>query len=62
VRCLKKIIDDFKDDTSHKAIALFEFQPMRPKGCDSHPDIGDDKIMAEQLTPFLKKILTEKQF
>ncbi|WP_369753427.1 GDSL-type esterase/lipase family protein [Flavobacterium sp. WC2409] len=60
VRCLKKVIQAFENDAEHKTIALFEFQSMQPNGCGSHPDIADDKIMASQLTPFLKKILDEK--
>jgi lysophospholipase L1-like esterase len=60
VRCLKKVIHAFENDTQHKTIALFEFQSMKPNGCGSHPDIADDKIMAAQLTPFFKKILDEK--
>ncbi|MEN9909885.1 MAG: hypothetical protein RLZZ540_3044 [Bacteroidota bacterium] len=62
VRCLKKVIETFKNDTEHKAIALFEFEPMKPNGCGFHPDIADDKKMAEQLVPFFKKLLAEKQF
>ncbi|MGO4822645.1 MULTISPECIES: GDSL-type esterase/lipase family protein [unclassified Flavobacterium] len=59
VRCLNKVIQAFEKDTKHKKIALFEFQPMKPNGCGSHPDIADDKIMADQLTPFFKKLLDE---
>ncbi|MFV8343937.1 GDSL-type esterase/lipase family protein [Flavobacterium sp. XS2P39] len=60
VRCLKKVIQAFENDKAHKTIALFEFQPMNPKGCGYHPDIADDQIMANQLIPFFKKILDEK--
>jgi lysophospholipase L1-like esterase len=60
VTCLKKVIQAFENDTSHKPIALFEFQPMTPKGCGYHPDITDDKIMADQLIPYFKKLLDEK--
>jgi lysophospholipase L1-like esterase len=60
VKCLKKIIQAFENDTVHKKIELFEFQPMIPKGCNTHPDIADDKVMAEQLIPFFKKLLDEK--
>jgi lysophospholipase L1-like esterase len=59
VRCLKRVIKAFEKDTTHKPIALFEFQPMNPNGCGFHPDSNDDKIMADQLTPFFKKILHE---
>ena len=60
VNCLKKVIQAFKEDTTHKPIELFEFQPMIPNGCGSHPDIADDKVMANQLIPFFKKLLDEK--
>lgn len=60
VNCLKKVIQAFKDDTIHKPIELFEFQPMIPNGCGSHPNIADDKVMANQLIPFFKKLLDEK--
>ncbi|HKO77019.1 MAG TPA: hypothetical protein VJU52_07380, partial [Flavobacterium sp.] len=60
VKCLKKVIHTFESDKAHKPIALFEFKPMSPKGCGYHPDIADDKVMAQQLIPFFKKILNEK--
>jgi lysophospholipase L1-like esterase len=60
VKCLKKVIKAFENDTIHKPIALFEFQPMSPKGCGYHPDIADDKVMADQLIPYFKKLLNEK--
>jgi lysophospholipase L1-like esterase len=60
VKCLKKVIQAFENDSMHKPIALFEFQPMSPKGCGYHPDIADDKVMADQLNPFFKKLLNEK--
>lgn len=60
VKCLKRVIQAFENDTTHKSIALFEFQFMMPKGCNTHPDIADDKVMADQLIPFFKKLLNEK--
>jgi hypothetical protein len=60
VKCLKKVIQAFENDTTHKPIVLFEFQPMSPKGCGSHPDIADHKVMADQLNLFFKKLLNEK--
>lgn len=59
IKCLKKVIKAFEKDTIHKPIALFEFKPMIPKGCGYHPDIADDKVMAEQLIPYFKKLLNE---
>ncbi len=60
IKCLKKVIQAFEKDSAHKPIALFEFQTMEPKGCGYHPNIDDDKIMADQLIPYLKKLLDEK--
>ena len=60
VNCLKKVIQAFENDTIHKPIELFQFQPMTPNGCGSHPDIADDKLMANQLIPYFKKLLDEK--
>jgi len=33
---------------------------MVPKGCGYHPNIADDKVMADQLIPYFKKLLDEK--
>lgn len=60
VKCLKKIIQSFEDDKTHKPIALFQFKPMIAHGCGGHPDVSDQKIMAEQMIPFFKKLLNEK--
>jgi len=60
VNCLKKVIQVFEKDTTHKKIELFEFQPMIPKGCGYHPNIADDTVMADQLIPYFKKLLDEK--
>lgn len=59
VGCLKNIIAAFANDKKHEPIQLFEFQPMTPSGCGSHPDSFDHTIMENQLTPFIKKILDE---
>jgi lysophospholipase L1-like esterase len=40
-----------------KPVALFFFKPMQARGCSGHPNVEDHAIMAEQLTPFLKKFL-----
>lgn len=60
VKCLKRVIGAFKNDTLHKQIALFEYESMKPNGCGFHPDIEDHKIMAAQLVPFFKQLLYEK--
>tara|TARA_R110002049_G_scaffold61453_5_gene163721 strand:+ start:26569 stop:27687 length:1119 start_codon:yes stop_codon:yes gene_type:complete len=38
-------------------ISIFEFEEIQPNGCTSHPNIAEHKIMAEQLEPFLKKLI-----
>jgi len=60
IKCLKQVIQAFDKDKTHKKIELFEFQSMTPKGCGYHPNIADDKVMADQLIPYFKKLLNEK--
>ena len=43
-----------------KTIVLFEFQPMNPSGCRSHPKRVNHKKMDYQVNPFFKKLLDEK--
>lgn len=58
--CLKKVQSAFANDKTHKPILIFKFKPMTPKGCLGHPDVADQKVMADQYGPFLKKLLNEK--
>ncbi|MBF4508010.1 GDSL family lipase [Flavobacterium sp. JLP] len=58
--CLNKVKAAFSSDKSHKEIQIFKFKPMTPKGCLGHPDVEDQKVMADQYAPFLKKLLNEK--
>ena len=60
IKCLNKIIQAFDNDTVHKKIELFQFKPMTPKGCATHPNIEDDKVMADQLIPYFNQLLNEK--
>ncbi len=60
IKCLKRVMQAFEHDKAHKPISLFEFTPISPKGCGSHPDIADDKVMADELIPIFKKLLDEK--
>jgi lysophospholipase L1-like esterase len=60
-KLLESFIDIVKDETNKelkpvKPIQSFYFLPMQASGC-GHPSIADDKVMADQLGPFLKKIL-----
>lgn len=59
VSCLKEVIAAFKDDESHKPIGLLEFNEMKPKGCDYHPDSEDHKVIAAQMEDYFKKLLNE---
>ncbi|RUT69102.1 GDSL family lipase [Flavobacterium cupreum] len=58
--CLNKIKNAFKEDKTHKPIVIFKFKPMTPKGCSGHPDVADQKVMADAYGPVLKKLLNEK--
>ncbi|WP_343695144.1 GDSL-type esterase/lipase family protein [Flavobacterium sp.] len=58
--CLNKVKNAFAEDKQHKPIQIFKFKPMTPKGCLGHPDVADEKVMADQYAPFLKKLLNEK--
>ncbi|MBF4467324.1 SGNH/GDSL hydrolase family protein [Flavobacterium sp. LC2016-12] len=58
--CLNKVKEAFATDKTHKEIKIFKFKPMTPKGCLGHPDVADQKVMADQYAPFLKKLLNEK--
>lgn len=51
---LQKVKAYFEADHT---VAIFEFKPMAPNGCGSHPDLKDHKIMAEQLVPFYAELL-----
>ncbi len=52
--CLQEIKAHFD---SNYSISIFEFEPMQPNGCDSHPNLRDHAIMAEQLVPFYANLL-----
>lgn len=53
--CLRRVQSGF----AQRPLELFVFDAMQPKGCGYHPDISDDKVMAAQLVPFLKKLLRD---
>jgi hypothetical protein len=61
-RCLvavKRTIDHQFD--SDKPVALYFFKPMQARGCGGHPNLADHQILAEELTPFFKKLLDIKK-
>jgi len=59
-KCLSKIKDSVNTQKGHKPVTTFSFNAVTPHGCGSHPEIEDDKLMAAQLAPYLKKLLNEK--
>ncbi len=57
-RCLiavKSSID--KSYHSGKPVALYFFEPMKARGCGGHPNLEDHAILAEELTPFFRKLI-----
>lgn len=59
-RCLKTIkqkVDQLYP--SAKPAEIFFFEPMEAHGCNGHPSVEDHLILAKQLEPFFKKLLTE---
>ncbi len=52
--CLKNVQTHF---ISQHTVAIFEFKPMKPGGCGTHPDLNDHKAMADQLFPFYAELL-----
>ncbi|HOO83615.1 MAG TPA: GDSL-type esterase/lipase family protein [Prolixibacteraceae bacterium] len=55
--CLNKVKTHF-ESIAAKPIVIFEFENIKPHGCDYHPDINDHMMMAEQLYPFYSNLLT----
>jgi len=53
---LQKVKDHFRD----KKIEIFRISGITPHGCDYHPLISEQKMMADTLTPFFKKFLEKK--
>ncbi len=54
LNCLRNVKARF--DVAH-TVAIYEFAPMKPHGCGSHPDLNEHKIMADQLIPFYADLL-----
>jgi lysophospholipase L1-like esterase len=56
--CLKMI--KTKADKAYPSahpISLFFFESMEARGCAGHPSVEDHAILAQQLTPFFKKLM-----
>ena len=54
--CLHAVKEHF-DSTNYIPIEIFHFNEITPHGCDGHPDIDDQMLMADQLYPFYKRLL-----
>jgi hypothetical protein len=46
---------------SGKRVALFFFEPMQAHGCSGHPSVEDHAILARELIPFFKSLLSLKR-
>jgi hypothetical protein len=55
LRAVKAVIDSLYP--SGKRVALYFFEPMKPRGCSGHPSVEDHGILAEQLLPFFRDLL-----
>jgi len=56
-RCLNTVKETINAQKAHKPVTTFSFTGVTPHGCGYHPEIEDDKLMASQLAPYLKKLL-----
>lgn len=54
LKCLEKVKAHLDNNNT---VAIFEFSPMKPDGCGSHPDLKNHKVMAAQLIPFYTNLL-----
>ncbi|CAM3630624.1 SGNH/GDSL hydrolase family protein [Pontibacter korlensis] len=43
---------------SDEPVALHFFQPIQARGCTGHPSVEDHAILAQELEPFFKELLT----
>lgn len=42
-----------------KEAVVFQFEPMKPGGCDAHPSVDDHRIIAFQLVSFLNRYIKQ---
>ncbi|MCF1192311.1 GDSL-type esterase/lipase family protein [Mangrovimonas sp. AS39] len=56
IDCLTQVKTHFEKD-SDRTIPIFQFHEVYANGCSYHPSIADNKVMAEKLIPFFKKVL-----
>lgn len=48
-------------ETKGKKIHVFDFETIPETGCGAHPSIEEDKMMADQITPFYEEILAAEE-
>lgn len=58
VNCLEKVQSYFKKNMQ-KEIAVFQFDTLYVNGCNYHPSVEENEIMAQQLVPFYQEILNK---
>jgi len=59
-RCLKAVKNKVdRALPSKKSVALFFFQPMQARGCGGHPNVEDHEILARELEPFFKELISQ---
>jgi len=45
---------------SNKPVAVYFFKEMKARGCSGHPSVEDHSILAQELIPFFKKLISNK--
>ncbi len=54
---LSAVINYMKEVKNDKKICMFRFQGSYNSGCDYHPDMEEQKMIAKELLPFYKKVM-----
>jgi GDSL-like Lipase/Acylhydrolase family/Carbohydrate esterase 2 N-terminal len=62
-RCLKAVKSKVDNNQpSKKTVFLFFFQPMQARGCGGHPNIEDHEILAKELEPFFRNLISPSKY
>jgi lysophospholipase L1-like esterase len=60
--CLEVVkLQTDRDYKKSKPVALFFFKPMQARGCGGHPSVEDHQILAQELTPFFKRLIQREK-
>ena len=54
---VKQIVDTQRP--AARPVFLFFFKPMQARGCTGHPSVEDHALLADELTPFFKSLLSK---